>query len=136
MKVNKRQIATMFRMNGKNYVTSLDSRSKNRFNRLIRYYGSDGELIEYVDGRLVSLDIDMVPTTLGTNTQFSFIDLNTILDEIEKIYRAKNTPAAERISERAFKLINTIRELNSGIGDDSQITDDDEDDDHGDVQEG
>lgn len=103
MKQDDRLVAILFRMNGKDYTTLLDGRSRNRFKKLISNWAP-------VDGEIITR-----PTE---NQSFSYIELNAILGEIEGTYKElKNTPAIERIADRVFSIINTIKAQNNTLDD-------------------
>lgn len=94
---NNRLVGVLFGMNGNNYVTMVDSRSKNRFKRLIKNWAVDGELIDKP----------------SEETQFSYIELNKVLNEIEVTYKElQNTPAVARVANNVFRLLNTIKAQN------------------------
>ncbi|MNX79248.1 hypothetical protein D3C86_1108720 [compost metagenome] len=76
----------------------LDGRSRNRFKKLIINWAP-------VDGQIITR-----PTVGRT---FTYVELNFILQEIEKTYQElKNTPAIERIADRVFSIIHSIRAQN------------------------
>lgn len=100
-------VGVLFKMNQKNHVTLVHSRSRNRFRKLISNWAP-------VEGELI--------TNPKEGDNFEFVELNVILNEIENTYKElKNTPAIERIADKVFKMISTIRVQN----------DDDDDDDDG-----
>lgn len=109
--VNNRSIGVLFGMNDKKYVTLLDSRSRNRFKKLIKTWAMNGSLID--------------SPSEGDN--FDYIDLDVILNEIETSYKKlENAEAFEKIVQNVFKLINTIRVQND-LEDDEDEEDDDDD---------
>lgn len=98
MAYDDRLVAILFRMNEQDYVTLLDGRSRNRFKKLIMNWAP-------VDGEIITR-----PTVGRT---FNYVELNFILQEIEKTYQElKNTPAIERIADRVFSMIHSIRTQN------------------------
>lgn len=110
VKINNRVVGVLFGMNNKNYVTLLDSRSKNRFNKLIKTWAMNGTLTDVPD----------------EGTEFIFTDLNVVLNEIEASYKQlENAEAFEKIVQNVFKLINTIRVQND-LEDDDDLEDEDD----------
>jgi hypothetical protein len=95
---NIRNIGVLFKFNGESKVTLIDSRSKNRFIKLIQNWVPDGGLICEPE----------------ENQEFSFISINEVLDKIEKIYKEiQNTPAVLKVTLDVMKLINIIRIQNN-----------------------
>ncbi|MNC14527.1 hypothetical protein D3C75_623090 [compost metagenome] len=109
---NNKLVGVLFGMNGKSHVTLVDSRSRNRFKRLIGNWAVDGELID----------------SPKEEQNFVYIDLNIVLSDIEQTYKdLQNTPAVARVATNVFKLINTIKAQNEIDFDDSLVEEDDED---------
>lgn len=108
-RINNRVVGVLFGMNNKKYITLLDSRSKNRFKKLIKTWAMNGELVE-------------VPSE---GDQFTYTELDTVLNEIEVSYRKlENAEAFEKIVQNVFKLINTIKLQNDLEEDDDEEEDD------------
>lgn len=111
-KINNRIVGVLFGMNNQNYVTLLDSRSKNRFNKLIKTWAINGTLTDIPE----------------EGTEFVFTDLNVVLNDIEDSYKKlENAEAFEKIVQGVFKLINTIRVQNDLDDDDDDLEEDDDD---------
>lgn len=93
--INDHRVGILFKMNSIDYITLVDARSRNRFRKLISEWAP-------VDGQLI--------TEPEENRTFQYLDVNKVLNEIENTYKElQNTPAIERIAEKVFKIINTIR---------------------------
>lgn len=94
---NNRLVGVLFGMNNQFHVTLVDNRSKNRFKRLIKNWAVDGELVDNPQ----------------EGQQFSYIDANKVLNDIETTYKElQNTPAVARVANNVFRLINTIKAQN------------------------
>ncbi|MDF2533985.1 MAG: hypothetical protein K0R18_142 [Bacillales bacterium] len=114
MAQDDRLVAILFRMNNNNYTTLLDGRSRNRFKKLITNWAPiDGEIITRPDEK----------------QSFTYVELNFVLEEIENTYKElMNTPAIEKIAEKVFSIINTVRAQNNSL-DELEYDDSDGDDD-------
>lgn len=92
---NDHRVGILFRRNGTDCITLVDARSRNRFKKLISEWAPE-------NGALIFNPVD--------NQTFHYIDANQVLIDIESTYKElQSTPAIEKIAERVFKMITTIR---------------------------
>lgn len=112
--MKNQRVGILFQMNGKNHVTLVDARSRNRFKKLITEWAP-------VDGQLI--------TNPTEHQVFNYFEVHDVLDDIERTYKElQNTPAIEKIAERVFKMINTIRLQNNLLSEYKEEDEDDEED--------
>lgn len=95
---NNRLVGVPFTLETTAYMTMVDSRTRNKFRKLISNWVVDGSVIN-------------LPKSGET---FTYMDVNVILDRVENTYKdLEKIPEVGKIAERVFNVINAIRMHNN-----------------------
>lgn len=94
---HSRMIAMLFEQDNQSLVTTMDSRSRLRFKKLIRNYVPGGKVLD----------------TPPVGAAFSYVLLNSVLSSVEEYYNGlRDTQAGEHIARNVMTLTQGIRVQN------------------------